>query len=100
MCQTIASAGISGVIDMTPLLRHNLPRDQCQGGAFDTCTGCRSRRAFMGQSLDHGATAQRFSVARSEDARKNSFHQAAQDDHPCPVPPAKIFGFTFSEIDG
>ena len=44
----------------------------------------------MGQRPDHGATALRFSSRMCcEDARKNSFHQATQDDHPCPVISAK-----------
>jgi hypothetical protein len=54
----------------------------------------------MGQRPDHGATALRIpSGMCCDDARKSSFHQATQEDHPCPVISAKIFHFTFSEIN-
>lgn len=82
---------------MMPLRRRNLPRDQCQGDAFDTRTDCSHRRAFMRQRPDHVRGHGAFRMC-CENTQKNSFHEANQQDHPYPIVSAKTFGFTFSEF--
>jgi len=59
MYQRIAGGGFM-VINVTPLLRHNLLCHQCHGGALDARASCGGRRAFMAQRPDHCATARGF----------------------------------------